>query len=300
MRDSSRGFVVGAVVAMGMAMALTAGCGVVGFHYTYRGHVYTMTKENSDYHEAAVHDVRTRFGDPDAQHDVPKLQGACDLLNRYAADAPSPGSFTPARDLLDAEAKSACHRAEKAREHEKLAAAQDRRQAEHEREQREREAQRERERREREREQQAREESRLAASAEQDQRTLATCTATEAARAARKRHADILEAAPGATVRKSCRPRYETRSVTTDCKDANGFARRCTQAVSTGEVAGYTCPASMDAEVVRLGLYQLDLLDGFPYPEDRLLRVRDTDCDAARARVTQTPPKLDQAAKVSP
>jgi hypothetical protein len=107
MNDSSRG--IAGSCALGLIGVLAVGCSVVGFRYTYRGQEYTMTRPNSDYHQAAVRDVRARFGDPESQHEIAKLQGACELLNQYAAQAPDPGSFTPARDLLDAEAKSTCH-----------------------------------------------------------------------------------------------------------------------------------------------------------------------------------------------
>ena len=50
---------------------------------------------------------------------------------------------------------------------------------------------------------------------------------------------------------------------------------------------------------VQLGLYQLDLLDGYPFPEDRAIRVRDQDCDDARSRVTKGRAKLDELTKVA-
>ncbi len=268
--------------ACGLALA---GCGIVGWKYNYGGHEYTMTKSNSEYHERAVKDVRSRFGDPNSQHDVAKLQGACDLLQKYAADAPDPGQFTPARELLDNEAHTACAKSQALKEQADQKA---------EVERRHNEANREREARERQRDadKQQQEKQRLTATLERDTRTAETCDATEAARVARKRHATLLEQAPGAAVRKQCTPRMETQAVKTECKDANGFVRPCTKTVATGDVAGYTCPKTMDPEVVQLGLYQLELLNSYPYPEDRSIRVRDADCDEARARLKQTREKL--------
>ncbi len=179
---------------------------------------------------------------------------------RYAAEAPEAGSFTPARDLLDAEAQSTCHRWQAREEAERERSDQQRREDEARREHVAREHQRDEERRAHERE-------RLSTELERNERMVATCDASEAARAARKRHAEILDRAPGATVRKSCTPRFETRSVKSECKDANGFAPPCTQTVSTGDVSGYACPKTLDAEVVQLGLYQLDPSMRTPTPK---------------------------------
>jgi hypothetical protein len=88
-----------------------AGCGTVGWKYRYDGKEYTMTQSNSEYHQHAMADVRSRFGDPAAQVEVANLKGACELLQRYAAGAPDPGQFTPARELLDREARATCAKA---------------------------------------------------------------------------------------------------------------------------------------------------------------------------------------------
>lgn len=276
---------VALVCAALVCAALAAGCSVVGFRYHYAGQSYTMTKENSDYHEAAVKDVRIRFGDPAAQEDVAKLQGACELLQRYAADAPDPGSFTPARDLLDADARMTCAKwhqneetAKREREHERRRAADEARRAAHDRKVAD--------------EKHAEEEQRLRETVDRESRTVRLCDSSASARAARKRHSEILDGAPGALVRKQCSARMETQTVKADCRDTNGFTRPCTRTVSTGEVSTYVCPKSMDPEVVQLGLYQLDLLDGYPYPEDRSIRIRDNDCDEARARLEQAQRKL--------
>lgn len=276
---------------------LSAACGIVGFQYQYEGQSYTMTRENSDYHQAAIKDVRSRYGDPAAQEDVRNLKGACELLQKYAATAPDGGSFTPARSLLDSEARQTCQRWH-AREATLETKAQiDRAHAENERQREaERQAREARDKQvEAEREQQER--ARVAAMLERDTRTVEICTATEVARAARRRHAEILDKAPGALVRKTCTPRMETQTVKAECKDANGFVRTCAKAVSTGEVASYVCPKTLDAEVVQLGLYQLHLLDDYPYPEDRSIRTSDSECEHARDRATQAKEKLERMAK---
>jgi len=59
-----------------------------------------------------------------------------------------------------------------------------------------------------------------------------------------------------ALVRKQCTPRTESVSVRSECKDENGFKRTCTKNVA-GDVVGYVCPKTMDAEAVQLGLYLL-------------------------------------------
>ena len=63
MNDSSRG--IAAACALAIVLGGLTGCSVVGFRYTYRGQQYTMTRPNIDHHQAAIQDVRTRFGDPD-------------------------------------------------------------------------------------------------------------------------------------------------------------------------------------------------------------------------------------------
>lgn len=278
----------GIVVALSVTLA---GC-AVGFPYSYGGQKYTMTKENSDYHDSAITDVRRRFGDPNAQEDVAKLKGACELLQRYAAEAPTPGSFTSARELLDRDAQIACARARHRAEQERVRAENERRRAEQERREEEAHRRRVAEELRRETERQEREREYLTGVLARASKVAETCDATEDARAARRRHEAILRQAPGAIVRKQCTPRMEMRTVKTECTDANGFTRSCTKTVPTNEVAGYTCPKSMDAEVVRLGLYQLDLLDAYPFPEDRTIGVRDEDCEAAHARVRELRDKL--------
>ena len=265
---------------------LLAGC-FVGWHYRYEGSEYTMTRANSEYHEAAIRDVRSRYGDPHVQTDPEKLKGACELLQKYSTTAPDPGSFTGARELLDQEARHTCTRSQEiTRQHEREAeSTQQRERLEQDRAARE--AKITGQTREQERQ-------RLMASAARDTKTVETCDATADARVARKRHTEILERAPGATVRKDCTPRMEVETVKTECKDANGFARPCTKQVSTGEVAGYACPKTMDPEVVQLGLFELRLLDSYPFPEDRGIRVRDTDCEEAKSRLRNTQQSLGQ------
>jgi hypothetical protein len=98
------------LIAGAMALLVT-GCGVVGWKYDYEGKRYTMTQANSEYHQNAIADVRQRYGDPAAQHDLANLKGACELLQSYAARAPDPGQFTPARELLDRDARMTCAKA---------------------------------------------------------------------------------------------------------------------------------------------------------------------------------------------
>ncbi len=273
------------IALLGVALALL-GCGVVGWQYRYGGQQYTMTRPNIEYHEQAIKDVRTRYGDPSAHDDIAKLKGACELLQKYAAEAPDPGSFTPARDLLDGEARSTCQKAQHLKEQADLEARRRQQEEQRAREQAARE-------RERETEKTEREKQRLVAMLDRDTRTVEACDSTEGARAARRRHAELLDKAPGATVRKQCTPQRETRSVRAECKDANGFVRPCTKTVAGTDIVNYVCPSSMDRELVQLGLYQLDLLEAYPYPEDRSIRLRDSDCDEARARVKQTRERLD-------
>jgi hypothetical protein len=279
--NGERGRAVGLLLALGGSLALLSGCGIVGWKYNYAGHEYNMTKSNSAYHQAAVSDVRARYGDPSVQQDATKLAGACELLQKYAAGAPDPGQFTPARELLDNDAKTACSKAERGKER-------DEQRAESERREQAREAREAARKHEQDEARTKHDQAIVASRMARDTQMVAACDATEAARAARRRHAAILEQAPGAQVRKECSPRMETQSVRSECKDAAGFTRTCTKAVSTGEVASYVCPKSMDAEVVQLGLYQLQLLDGYPYPEDHAIRTRDRECDDARARVAQS------------
>lgn len=280
-------------------MLASTGCSIVGWKYSYRGQQYTMTKPNSDYHEHAIRDVRTRYGDPLAQEDVAKLKGACELLQKYAAEAPDPGSFTPARDLLDAEAHTTCAKWHAAEDVEETKLANQRRQQEFQ--QRQDEARLAYEARERQRESERQEQQRqqLAAMIQRDSQTVEQCNATESVRTARRRHAEILRNDPGATVRKLCTPRMEMQAVKSECKDANGFTRSCTKSVATGDVASYACPKTVDPEIVQLGLYQLNMLDSYPYPEERSLRVSDQLCDDAQGRLKQAREKLDGTASPS-
>lgn len=271
--------------------AVLVGC-AVGWPYSYNGHHYTMTKENSDYHQRAVTDVRTRYGDPHAQEEVAKLKGACELLQKYAAQAPEPGSFTPARELLDHDAHEACAKAHVREQEEKQRADNERRHAEHERQQEEARKRHEAQEAQREAERQEHQRDYLTTALSRASKIADTCDATELARTARRRHETILAGAPGATVRKQCAPRMETRTVKSECTDANGFTRPCTKTVAGNGIAGYTCPKSMDPELVQLGLYQLDLVDEYPFPEDRKIAVRDDDCEPARARVKELREKL--------
>jgi hypothetical protein len=94
---------------------LVLGCSV-GWQYSYRGKQYSMTQASIDYHRAAIADVQRRHGDPRLQEDPDQLRQACTLLQKYAAESPEPGAFTPARELLDAEASVACGRSKKAAE----------------------------------------------------------------------------------------------------------------------------------------------------------------------------------------
>lgn len=281
------------VATAGALAVVSSGCGFVGFKYSYRGHAYTMTAENRDYHQEAIRDVRGRFGDLHSEEDVAKLKGACELLQKYSAGAPDPGSFTSARDLLDGESSVICHRWHEREARARAEAEQEHRQEEWRQERAMREQQRETDKR-------AEERQRITSGLERDERLMATCDSTETARAARKRHADILERGAGVEIRRSCAPRVGTQTVSATCKDTNGFTRACSKAVSTGEIIGYTCPKTMDAETVQLGLFQLDLLEGYPFPEDRSIRVRDEDCDEARARVAKGRAKLDELTKVTP
>ncbi|MBX3188982.1 MAG: hypothetical protein KF819_18320 [Labilithrix sp.] len=279
-------------LAAGIAIGVSlTGC-AVGWPYSYAGQQHTMTKENSDYHAKAIADVRTRYGDPNAQDDAAKLKRACELLQRYAAKAPDPGSFTPARELLDHDARATCEKARRRDHEEKAQAANERWQAEAEQERQAARVKEEARQRQHEARRQEDERQRLTSALERASRTAEICDATEAARSARKRRQAILDQSPGALVRKQCTPRMETRTVKAECKDANGFTRPCTKTVAGSDVAGYTCPKNVDPEVVQLGLYQLDLLDAYPYPEDRKIAVRDVECEPARARVKELREKL--------
>lgn len=171
----------------------------------------------------------------------------------------------------------------------------DERRKEAEKERREAAVQKERADRQRAHDEQRRdaERARLTSMLESESQTSELCASTEAARATRRRHEDIVRnQSPGDAVRKQCTPRTEVHAVQGECKDANGFTRTCTKNVA-GDVVGYTCPKTMDAEIVQLGLYQLDLLDRYPFPEDRGIRVSDDTCNRARARTEELRTKLE-------
>jgi hypothetical protein len=182
---------------------LTAGCGMVGWKYDYAGHPYTMTKESSDYHRKAVADVRSRFGDPRIQEDPDKLKGACELLQKCSADAPDPGQFTSARELLDADAHTTCARSSAAAREASSQAASKEMHARSERNQAERE-------RKRSDEQTANEKQRLTLAFDRATQAVAACDVTADARVARKRHATLLEQHPGQLVHKQCSTRRDT------------------------------------------------------------------------------------------
>jgi hypothetical protein len=111
------------------------------------------------------------------------------------------------------------------------------------------------------------------------------CEASRDARTKRRQHADILKQNPGEAVQKKCAPRREMQAVRTQCTDGNGFVRTCTKQVA-GDVVGYVCPKTVDPDVAKLGIYQLGLQDnGFPFPEDLRIPMRDEDCDAAAVRL---------------
>lgn len=133
----------------------------------------------------------------------------------------------------------------------------------------------------------------LELSYEQEQRTLGSCMENEAERAARRRHQDIVEnRSPGETVRKQCKPRVETQTVQAECKDANGFTRSCMKTVA-GDVVGYTCPKTLDPEVIQLGLFQLGLTVGYPYPEENTIHPDDEQCEQSKASALELKNKLD-------
>lgn len=181
----------------------------------------------------------------------------------------------------------------KSYEEERKRRADEAREAETERRRAEAEHEREARSRAQEDARRASERERLGAMLEAESRTIETCAATEQARAARSRREEILRnQAPGATVRKQCTPRTEVHAVKSECKDANGFTRTCTKSVA-GDVVGYVCPKTMDAELVQLGLYQLDLLDRYPFPEDRTIRVSDESCNRAKTRAGELRTKLE-------
>jgi hypothetical protein len=273
------------------------GCGALGWKYEYRGQEYTMTQTSIEYHENAVRDVWERFGNLETERDIAKLEGACHLLGQYFANAPSPGSFTSVRSVLHTDLGRVCQRAERLKEE----AVQHAQRAVAAREQEERErAYRERAERDRaaqqaalDRERAERERADLARVLMRDGSIVESCDSTREARDARKRHLEILASKPGDLVSSTCRPQRAVQTVRGECKDANGFVRSCTKQVVSDEVTGFTCPKSMDPEVVQLGLYRLGLLDEYPYPEDRAPLMRDAECDAARNRLLQAQERLE-------
>ena len=251
-------------------------CGIVGFQYEHNGQRYTMTRESIDYYEESSKSVQTRFGVVALQTDPQKVKGACDALQGYVANAPDPGSFTSAKLLLEVDAANACSRwqsmeATARAEAETKKLRQEREEAIADAENRRRE------------EAESRQRAQLQSQMDRDSRLVADCEKTADARAARARHLSIIQSAPDDTVKKKCTPRKEMISQTGQCTDANGFVRTCTKQVP-GEVVGYTCPKSIDDETRQLGLFRLQLIE-YPYPQDFAIRLRDDQCDEAKARL---------------
>ena len=123
-------------------------------------------------------------------------------------------------------------------------------------------------------------------------RTLERCDSSEQLRTSRRKHEEMMHGDAAATsVRKQCAPRAEMRTVTSDCVDANGFSRKCTKTVP-GDVVSYACPKTMDQEVVQLGLFQLGMLDDYPYPAEQTAGLDERSCQRARARATELQSKL--------
>jgi hypothetical protein len=116
------------------------------------------------------------------------------------------------------------------------------------------------------------------------QGTVSGCEASKDARALRKRHVEILNQDPGALVQKSCVPQRQAITVQAQCTDTNGFVRTCAKQVP-GETVSYLCPKSVDPDVAKAGLYRLGLTEGYPFPEDLAIHVRDADCDGAAVRL---------------
>lgn len=260
-------FVRGAVL-IGVG-AFVAGCNV-GFKHRYAGHDYTMTMENSEYLDSATQDMKTRFGNLNAEEDPAKLAAGCAQLQQYVASAPDPGHFQGAGEILSGHAREVCVRARHVKEHTdelafrtKQRATQDASRAKLE--------QRDQDRRDVE------ERARLIASIERDSGPAQYCTDSATARAARRRHEQILAGAPAAIVREKCKPRSRS---------------------SMGEVDAYVCPATVDADVAKLGQYQLRLAE-YPFPEDRDIRFTDAQCDSAQARLQAAREKLEATGKES-
>lgn len=136
------------------------------------------------------------------------------------------------------------------------------------------------------------ERKRLTADVERVRSIVTECEASVEARAARKRRAELLRGeAPAASVRKRCTPRTGVHSVAAECTDQNGFVRPCTKNVAGG-IVGYDCPKNMDAELVHLGLYQLELIE-YPFPEDNGIRVTDEACETSQVRFRALNAELD-------
>ena len=114
---------------------------------------------------------------------------------------------------------------------------------------------------------------------------VAACESAKDARAALKKHAEIMQNDPAAFVQKRCTPKREAIPVQGQCTDTNGFVRTCTKQVA-GDLIGYTCPKSVDPDVVKLGLYRLNLIDD-PFPEDRQIGLLDTQCSAVELNKLQ-------------
>ncbi|AKV02201.1 hypothetical protein AKJ09_08864 [Labilithrix luteola] len=279
---------------LGLAVAST-GCSMVGWKYDYGGRHYTMTKENSDYHAKAIRDVRTRYGDPQAQTDIANLKGACELFQKYAAEAPDPGSFTPARELLDADVRSTCARWHQQEHRDQQATDEKNRRDEVVQVREARSRQREEESRQRDTERREQYRRVITQRIERESKVLEACEANAPARANRRRHEEIARSNPAAALQKQCAPQRGTKTVKSECRDANGFTRTCSKSVP-GEVIGYACPKSMDTEVVQIGLHQLGLLDTPPYPEDDSIQPGDETCEKTQASVKKAREMLEESA----
>lgn len=291
MSSTLRTCLVLGVVVLGLGVG-TGGCSV-GWHYQFRGQNETMTSSDAEYYQAAIDTLRAQFGDLSDSLDTEKLHGACQLIRGQIESAPKQGHFTSARQLLERDANEVCARS-------RARAAEAQRQDEQARYEKERES---RERGRRVAEQDARDRrnrEQATALLERSKHTLGICEQTAQLRSIRKRHAEILDNKPGALIKKTCTARTGTEIIKTTCKDTNGFVRPCTKTVSTGEVTGYSCPASIDAEVVALGLYELRLSDGYPFPEDRSVRVRDEDCESAQSSAESARKTIDDLSQKGP
>lgn len=120
------------------------------------------------------------------------------------------------------------------------------------------------------------------------QRVIDACSATAAARDIRRKHQELLAQNPAETVQKQCTAQHGTETVQSQCTDSNGFVRTCAKQVPTEDVVGYACSRRVDADVAKLGLYQLGLRD-YPFPDDQAIPVRDQDCNDAALQLQMVP-----------